>query len=137
MAPTGWHRARAPRYCGWKGARSALFSALCERAAAERPPAGRKAIAYERAGVFDGRAGITGALFNVRSADECAMADILVFGICARRLLAAGDNFLWGVDMTRRCVSTRPDVSVFPLFCALFFSLFSIVSAPAAFLLLS
>src|SRR5690348_9574700 len=65
-----------------------------------------------------------GALFNVRSADGCAMAEILVLDVCARRLSAAGDLFLWGVNMTRRCVSTRPDVRLFPLFCALFFPLF-------------
>jgi hypothetical protein len=51
--------------------------------------------------------------------------------------LGGGRLFLWGVDMTRRCVSTRPDFRLFPLFCALFFPLFSIVSAPAAFLSLS
>jgi hypothetical protein len=31
-------------------------------------------------------------------------------------------------------VSTRPDSRLFPLFCALFFPLFPIVFAPAAFL---
>src|SRR5262249_38663493 len=38
-------------------------------------------------------AGITGALFHVHPADECAMAEILVTEVCARRLLAAGDCF--------------------------------------------
>jgi len=45
--------------------------------------------------------------------------------------------FLWGADVIRRCVITRPDLRLFPLFCALFFSLFSIVFAPAAFLKLA
>jgi hypothetical protein len=36
--------------------------------------------------------------------------------------------------MTRRCVSTRPEFRLFSLFCALFFPLFAIVPAPAAFL---
>jgi hypothetical protein len=48
--------------------------------------------------------------------------------------LGGGRLFLCGVDMTRRCVSKRPDVRLFPLFCALFFPLFSIVLASAAFL---
>jgi hypothetical protein len=48
--------------------------------------------------------------------------------------LGGGRLFLWGVDMTRRCVSTRPDFRLFPLFCALFFPLLAIVPAPAAFL---
>jgi hypothetical protein len=48
--------------------------------------------------------------------------------------LGGGRLFVWGVDMTRRCVSTRPDFRLFPLLCALFFPLFFIVSAPAAFL---
>jgi hypothetical protein len=52
------------------------------------------------------------------------MAKILVLDVCARRLSAAGDCFLWGVDMTRRRVSTRLYFSLFPLFCALFFVLF-------------
>ena len=62
------------------------------------------------------------------------MAEILVLDLCARCLSAAGDCFLWGVDMTRRCVSTRPDFRLFPLLCALFFPLLAIVPAPAAFL---
>src|SRR5690348_11662500 len=37
------------------------------------------------------------------------MAEILVTEIRARRLSAAGDCFC-GVDMTRRCVSTSPNV---------------------------
>ena len=36
--------------------------------------------------------------------------------------------------MTGQWVSTRPDVRLFSWFCALFFPLFSIVPAPAAFL---
>jgi hypothetical protein len=36
--------------------------------------------------------------------------------------------------MTRRCVGTRPDFRLFPLFCALFLPLLAIVPAPAAFL---
>jgi hypothetical protein len=48
--------------------------------------------------------------------------------------LGGGRLFLWGVDMTGRCVSTRPDFRLFPLFCALFFPLFAIVPVPAAFL---
>jgi len=62
------------------------------------------------------------------------MAEILVTEVRARRLSAAGDLFLWGVDMTRRCVSTRPDFRLFPLLRALFFALFAPVPAPAAFL---
>jgi hypothetical protein len=37
--------------------------------------------------------------------------------------LGGGRLFLWGVDMTRRCVSARPDFRLFPLFCALFSSI--------------
>jgi hypothetical protein len=48
--------------------------------------------------------------------------------------LGGGRLSLWGVDMTRRCVGTRPVLLLFPLFCALFFPLFSIVIAAAAFL---
>src|SRR5262249_52670118 len=48
------------------------------------------AIAYE---TFDHAAGITRALFNVHPADECAMAEILVMEIRARRLSAAGVLF--------------------------------------------
>ena len=73
----------------------------------------------------------------MRSAEGCAMAVILVSDVCARRLSAAGDCFLWGANLTRRCVGTRPDVRLFPLFCALFFPLLSIVPAPATFLSLS
>jgi hypothetical protein len=51
------------------------------------------------------------------------MAEILVLDVCARRLSAAGDCFC-GLDMTRRCVSTRLYFGLFPLFCALFFVLF-------------
>jgi hypothetical protein len=48
--------------------------------------------------------------------------------------LGGGRLSLWGVDMTRRCVSARPESHLCPLFSALFFPLFSIVPAPAAFL---
>jgi hypothetical protein len=37
--------------------------------------------------------------------------------------LGGGRLFLWGADMTRRCVSTRLYFRLFPLFCALFFPL--------------
>jgi hypothetical protein len=66
------------------------------------------------------------------------MAEILVLDVCARRLSAAGDLFLWGVDMTRRCVSARLYFRLFPLSLRpvffLFFPLFVPVLAPTAFL---
>src|ERR1051326_9506072 len=37
--------------------------------------------------------------------------------------LGGGRLFLWGADMTRRCVSARLYFRLFPLFCALFFPL--------------
>jgi hypothetical protein len=49
--------------------------------------------------------------------------------------LGGGRIVFVGVEMTRRCVGTGPDFRLFPLFCALFFPLLSIVPAPAAFLL--
>jgi hypothetical protein len=76
------------------------------------------------AGFFDGSAGITGAHFNVRSAAECATAEILVLDVCARRLFGGGRLFFVGVEMTGRCASTRLYFGLFPLFCALFFALF-------------
>jgi len=48
--------------------------------------------------------------------------------------LGGGRLFLWAVDMTRRRVSPRPDVRLFPLVSTLFFFLFSIVFAPGVFL---
>ena len=45
-------------------------------------------------GFFDSPAVNNGdAFFNVRFADGCAMAVILVSDVCARRLSAAGDYF--------------------------------------------
>jgi hypothetical protein len=48
--------------------------------------------------------------------------------------LGGGRLFFWSVDLTGRFAGTRPDFRLFPLFCALFFPLFAIVPAPAAFL---
>jgi hypothetical protein len=48
--------------------------------------------------------------------------------------LGGGRLFLWAVGMTGDAAAPRPDFRLFPLFCALFFSLFSIVLAPTVFL---
>ena len=74
----------------------------------------------------------------MRPADGCAMAEILVSVLCARRLSAAGDLFVGLSLRTRGCVSTRPDVRLFPLVRRVAFPLQIrcrfVVLLPAAFL---
>jgi hypothetical protein len=80
---------------------------------------------------------------------KSAMAEILVSDLCALSPALLGGLFSLGrhrphattsedLNRSQPDVSTRPDFRLFPLLCALFFSLFFplffIVSAPAAFL---
>ena len=64
-----------------------------------------RGMAFDRIGprpMRNGSCGNNESAFqiDVRSADECAMAEILVLDVRARRLSAAGNLFLQAVDMT-------------------------------------
>jgi hypothetical protein len=65
---------------------------------------------------------MTEAPFGVRSADRCAMAEILVLDVCARRPSAAGRSFS-GVSICQAMRQHALYFRLFPLFSALFFRL--------------